>query len=608
MSTIIQRAIGAPINRLDGPVKVTGAATYAFEYQVKQPAYLYPLQATIAAGRITGIHTDTAMAEPGVLAILTHENAPKLVLGALPELMILQSDEVVYRGQIIGGVIAETLEIARYAAGLVQVDYEVWKHDAEFRSDRNDLHTPRTTFRAIPYADKDQAAQSDIDAACSSAAVALDATYTTVADYHSPMETHATIAIWTNGELTVYASTQGASMAQSILAPLFGLDPQCVRIISPHVGGAFGSKVFPHADMVLTVMAAQRIASRPVKMALTRQQMFSQVGYRSPTIQHIRLAATAEGRLTALEHEAIELTAKIVDVADNSTRSTRMMYAIPKQRTTQLLASLNVPVPMIMRGPGETTGMFALESAIDEMAIACGIDPIEFRIRNEPDVEPISGLPFSTRYLVTCLREGARLFGWDQRNPTPRTRREGSWLVGSGVAASADPIPNKPGNFSTIRVSPEGHYLVRIAAADLGTGTWTALTQIAADALDVSLEQVELQIGDSILPQASYASSSASLGCWGTAIVDAASKLCARLASDYGGVVPAEGLEVAGESQDNPYYQQFAMYSFGVQFAEVRVHIDTGEVRVPRLLGMFDVGRIINPRTWRARPTVWTYS
>jgi xanthine dehydrogenase YagR molybdenum-binding subunit len=245
--------------------------------------------------------------------------------------------------------------------------------------------------------------------------------------------------------------------------------------------------------------------------------------------------------------------------------------------------------------------MFALESAMDEMAIACSLDPIEFRIRNEPDADPESGLPFSSRNLVACLREGARRFGWQRRDSTPRTRRDRGWLVGTGVAASTYPVFRIPGSAATIRVGPDGRYVVRIGAADIGTGAWTALSQIAADALGVTIEDVELQIGDTILPVASEAGGSSGITCWGSAIVEAARRLRERLESDHGGTVPAEGLEASGEMPDNPYIEQFAMHSFGAQFAEVRVDEDTGEVRVSRLLGIFAAGRIINPKTARSQ-------
>jgi xanthine dehydrogenase YagR molybdenum-binding subunit len=254
-----------------------------------------------------------------------------------------------------------------------------------------------------------------------------------------------------------------------------------------------------------------------------------------------------------------------------------------------------------MRAPGEAPGMFALESAMDEMAIACGLDPIEFRVRNEPTVDPESGLPFSSRNLVTCLREGARRFGWELRDPTPRARRDRGWLVGTGVAASTFPVFRLPGSAATIRVDSEGRYAVLIAAADIGTGTWTALAQIAADALDVPMANVDLRIGDSALPPASVAGGSSGITSWGSAVVEAARLLRARLESDHGGTVPAGGLEVTADMPDNPHVGRFAMHSFGAQFAEVRVNEHTGEVRVPRLMGVFAVGQVINPKTARSQ-------
>jgi xanthine dehydrogenase YagR molybdenum-binding subunit len=314
------------------------------------------------------------------------------------------------------------------------------------------------------------------------------------------------------------------------------------------------------------------------------------------------MGADADGVLVALAHDSIEQTAKIKEFAENSSRSTRTMYAAPTQRTTQRLATLDVPVPTVMRAPGEAPGMFALESAIDEMAIACGLDPIEFRIRNEPEIDPASGLPFSSRHLGTCLREGADRFGWGQRDPTVRARRQDGWLVGTGVAASVYPMFRLAGN-AAIRAQPDGRYTVLLGASDLGTGTWTTLTQIAADALEVAIEDVDLEIGDSDLPVTMPIGSGGSSGIisWGTAIVEAAAQLRARLQSDHDGTVPTEGLEVAVEMPANPYTKQVSMYAFGAQFAEVRVRKDTGEVRVPRLLGVFDAGRIINPKTARSQ-------
>lgn len=599
-------AVGTPLDRIDGPQKVEGIATYAFDWPVDRPTYLYPLQSEITAGRITGVDAAAAEAEAGVLAVLTHRNAPKLALPGDPELAVLQSAEVAWRGQFVGAVIAETLEIARHAASLVRLDYQQRPHDVELRADRGDLYKP---VHAAVFGMRDGELQDgspadsllgDAAGAVASAQVRLDATYTTPMYHHNPMEPHTAVAVWTDGELTIYCSTQGVTGSRELIAAVLGLDPQRVRVVSPHVGGGFGSKVHPHSYAVLAVLAAQ-VVNRPVKFALTRQQMFSLVGYRPAGIQRIQLGAGKDGRLTAIAHDVVEQTAKAKGYAEQVAVCTRQMYAAPHRRTTHRLAPLDLPVPTIMRAPGETQGMFGLESAMDEMAIACGLDPVEFRIRNEPTVHPESGLPFSSRHLVTCLREGARRVGWARRDPTPRARRDGGWLVGTGVAASTYPSPRFPGNTTTIRVSPEGHYTVLIAAADIGTGTWTALTQIAADALGVRVEDVELRIGDTMLPRASVAGFSAGIASWGTSIVTTADKLRALLESGHGGTVPPEGLAVTADMPDNPYTAQYAMHSFGAQFVEVRVHEDTGEVRVPRLLGVFDAGRIINPKTARSQ-------
>ncbi|GAA3060060.1 xanthine dehydrogenase family protein molybdopterin-binding subunit [Streptomyces glomeratus] len=604
--SVISHAVGTPLDRLDGPDKVKGAAVYAAEHPVDRPAYLYPLQATIAVGRVIALDTAAAGAEPDVLAVLTHRNAPRLASAHDAELAVLQSDEVAYRGQIIGGVIAETPETARHAAHLVRVTYAERAHDVALRPDRDDLYKPlnaaffcRGGGELMDGSPADSAV-GDVDAALAAAEVRLDATYTTPINHHNPMEPHTAVALWSDDELTVYCSTQGVTLSRDLLATVFGLDPRRVRVVCPHVGGAFGSKVYCHSYAVLAAMAAQ-IVHRPVKFALTRRQMFSLVGYRPATVQRIRLGADPGGRLTAIAHDVVVQTAKAKGYAEQVAVCTRCMYAAPHRRTTHRLAPLDLPVPTIMRAPGQAQGMFALESAMDEMAIACGLDPVEFRIRNEPGVDPETGRPFSSRHLVDCLRDGARRFGWDRRGPVSRARREGAWLVGTGVSASTHPSPRFAGNTTTIRAGPDGRHTVLIAAADLGTGTWTALTQIAADALGVTVDEVELRIGDTALPPASPAGGSAGIDSWGTSVVETAGRLRALIDSHHGGVVPPQGLEVTSDMPDNPDAAHYAMHSFGAQFAEVRVHADTGEVRVPRLLGVFDAGRVINPKTARSQ-------
>ncbi|HEX6553199.1 MAG TPA: xanthine dehydrogenase family protein molybdopterin-binding subunit [Ktedonobacteraceae bacterium] len=595
MTKLNRRAIGAPLDRIDGPKKVTGTATYAYEHQVADVTYVFPVQSTIAKGRVVSIDASAARALPGVIAVLSHENAPPLVSLDDADLAVFQSTAVAYYGQFVAAVVAETIEIARQAAGLVVVCYEEQPHDVELRADHAGLYKPT---RVNPNQETDTAS-GDVEAALAGASFSLDHTYTTPTYHNNPLEPHATLAIYNDDGVTLYDANQGSQRIRDDVARAFELSPERVRVISPYVGGAFGSKAFTHPHVILTVMAA-RAVGRPVKLALTRQQMFSVVGYRTPTIQRIRLGADRDGHLTAIAHDVIEQTSTIREFAEQTAVATRMMYASPNRRTTHQLARLDVPTPTIMRAPGECPGMFALESAMDEMAIACGLDPVEFRILNEPEIDPETGRPFSSRGLVACLREGAQRFGWQPRDPMPRMRSTGQWLIGTGVAASTYPARQRAST-ALARVDHEGRYSVLIAASDIGTGAWTILTQIAADALEVPLERVHVEIGDSILPRAPIAGGSMGTTSWGAAIVEAARKLRARLHGEYGGIVPPGGLEETGEVGDNPEAQRFAMHAYGAQFAEVRVNIDTGEIRVPRLLGVFAAGRVMNAKTARSQ-------
>ncbi|GAA5192731.1 xanthine dehydrogenase family protein molybdopterin-binding subunit [Rugosimonospora acidiphila] len=594
--TIPAHAMGEMIDRIDGPDKVRGLARYAFEQPVERPAYLYPVQATIARGRMVGLDCRFASSEPGVLAVLHRYNAVRTrAQDGLGELDILQSDRVAFRNQFVAGVIAETSEIARHAAGLVRVEYQSEPHDVAFSADRDDLWTPSTVLSKFPM----EVDKGDVDAGLADAPVRLDRTYTTPRYYHNAMEPHTTVACWADDQFTIYTSSQGVHAARGSIAALFGLDPRQIRVISPNIGGAFGSKAHVNPELILALLAARLVPGRPVKLALTRQQAFFQAGYRPETIQRIAIGAQEDGHIVAMFHACTSPTSQVQEYAEHCTRATPTMYATPNLRTQQRLASLDIPTPTIMRAPGECPGMFALESAMDELAVECGIDPIELRMRNEPETHPGTGLPFSSRNLIACLREGAERFGWDERDPTPRSRNEDGWLVGTGVAASTYHALQVPGSVATIRAEPPGRYTVLIAAADLGTGTWTALTQVAADALGVGVSDVELRIGDTAYPQAVVAGGSAGIASWGTAICEAAGQLRQRLGR--GGTIPVEGLEVTAQMPENPYADQYSMHSFGAQFAEVRVNAETGEVRVPRLLGVFAAGRIVNPKTARSQ-------
>lgn len=597
MTELLQaHAMGQDLARRDGRAKVTGKAPYAYEAVVDNPAYCFPIQAGIARGRVAAMDTGTAESLDGVLAVLTPWNAERIASTVDAEAAVLQHDEVHFHGQLIGAVLAETSEIARQAAELVRVDYERADHDAELRADRDDLYTPDVAGPGAPAT----TVAGDVDAAMSSAAATVRQTYTTPREHHCAMEPHATVALWDpaasgSDSLTMWESTQGVHTTRAAVTEAFGLEPEQVRVISPYVGGGFGSKGFLKSNTTLAVMAARALPGRAVKLALTRQQVFPLTGYRTPTIQQVRLGADREGRLSAVAMDVIEQTSRIKEFTEPAGTAVRSMYAAPNRRTSHRLAALDVPVPTFMRAPGEAPGSFGPEVAMDELAEQLDMDPIELRVRNEPDVDPESGLPFSSRNLVACLREGARRFGWGERDSTPGVRSRDGWLLGTGVAASSFPAFQFPHSTATIRFA-DGRYAVDIGAADIGTGAWTVLPQIAADALGVPVEHVDVRIGDTNLPEASIAGGSTGTATWGSAITEAAREFRDKFGAD-----PADGDEATGDIRPNPDAARFSMHSFGAQFAEVAVNAVTGEVRVPRLLGVFAAGRIINERTARSQ-------
>lgn len=596
MTLLEPRAIGASVARHDGPAKVTGTAPYAFEHRTDEPVYLHPIQATIARGRVVAMDVGAAHDLTGTHDVLTVFDAPELADTSDGELAILQDTRVHFRGQIIGGVVAANAEIAREAAALVRVQYLAEPHDVELRADHPGLYTPELVNPSYPPDTDD----GDVDTALAGARYTVDRTYTTPIEHNNPMEPHACIAQWTARDgavaVTLFDSTQGVHVARKTLAPLFGLEPGQVRVLAPNVGGGFGSKGAPHAHNVLALMAALRAGGRPVKLALTRQQMFSLVGYRTPTIQRVRLGCGEDGRLTAIVHDVVEQTSAVKEFAEQTAVTSRTMYAGANRRTSHRLAALDVAVPFWMRAPGECPGTYAAEVAMDELAAAAGIDPIELRIRNDPAVDPETGNPWSARHLVECLRLGAERFGWASRNARPAASCVGDWFTGMGVASATYPGMAMPGNAARITYAAEGRYEVHIGAADIGTGTWTTLAQIAADALACELAAVDLRIGDSDLPSASVAGGSSGITSWGSAVVAAA----LQFRRDHGDP-PAVGASTTAEAPDNPDADTFTVQSFGAHFVEAHVNRDTGEVRVPRMLGVFSVGRAINTRTLRSQ-------
>jgi xanthine dehydrogenase YagR molybdenum-binding subunit len=569
--------LGEPHARVEALEKVTGAARYAYEHPQPDVAYCWIVPSRVAKGRIASISRPYV---PGVLAVICHENALELHPVDDHELAVLQSDRVSYRGQIVAAVVAETLELAREAAAQVEVLYaDEEPPDVDLRPDHPRMYRPEKVNPSYPT----DTFEGDFDAAFAVADVQLDATYSTPAFHNNAMEPHATLAVWEGGECTLYDSTQGPFSAAKALSDVLGAP---VRVVAPHVGGGFGSKGTPRPHAALAAMAA-KIVGRPVKLAVTRQQMFSITGYRTPTIQRMRLGADRDGRLTAIGHDVWEQTSTVREFAEQTATVTRMLYAAPNRRTTHRLAALDVPTPSWMRAPGECPGSYALECAVDELALAAGIDPVELRARNDPSVDPEEGSAFSSRHLVACLREGARRFGWADRAP----RREGRWLLGMGVASSTYPTRRRPSQ-AFARAEADGTFTVGVAAADIGTGARTVLAQIAAEVLAVPVERVRMLVGDSALPQGPVAGGSAGTASWGTAVYGA----CLRL-RDQG----LQGEATIDTTDAIEAQEDYSRHAFGAQFVEVAVDVDSGEVRVPRMLGMFACGRILNPRLARSQ-------
>ncbi|MEW2339897.1 MULTISPECIES: xanthine dehydrogenase family protein molybdopterin-binding subunit [Streptomyces] len=587
--------VGTAHTRVEGVEKVTGAARYAGEIPFADLAHGWLVLSTVARGRIISVEDGPVLAMPGVRAVLHHGNAPRLethfqgVIGPPdPTTTLFQNDRVAHLGWPVALVVAETSEQAREAAESLLVHYEEEPHDVDFRGDRPEAY-PVDGF-APGVVEK-----GDLEAELAASAHVVDVQYTTPEEHHSMMEPHAAAARWDGGRLEIVDSNQSTTWVQSDLAQMFSLEPSAVRVRSEHIGGGFGSKGV-RVHQVAAVMAAT-VLQRPVRVVLTRRQMFPLTGYRSPTSQRVRLGADAEGRLRALEHRSVSQTSTVHTFVEPSAGVPRVMVDAPAHHTANLVVPLDVPTPTFMRAPGEAPGSFALESALDELAEKCGLDPIELRVRNEPERSPVSGQPFGARNLLACFHEGARRFGWADRDPRPGVRREGRWLLGTGVAGASFHAGAGPST-ALATAEPDGSFTVRISAADIGTGARTALTLVAADALRVPVDRVRVHIGDSDFGPAMFAGGSMGTRSWAWAVDAAAEELRERLA--LGATIPPEGITVRSDTTDAVRrLAQTERHSYGAQFAEVAVDTATGEVRVRRMLGIFAAGRIVNPLTAR---------
>ncbi|HXT17173.1 MAG TPA: xanthine dehydrogenase family protein molybdopterin-binding subunit [Gemmatimonadaceae bacterium] len=602
-------SIGQPINRADGVLKVCGEAVYAAEFPIENLAYGMLIQSTIGAGRITRIDTSEAERADGAIAILTADNAeklPKKGKGAFNPpagriLSLLQDHNVHYNGEPIGVAIAETFEQARHAASLVRFEYENGEVEADFES---------ALARSYPYADKilgrdpPHTTRGEISRGLRDSEVCLDVVYRTPVETHNPIEPHATIAEWKGDELTLHDSTQFVYGVRRVVARTLGMPEEKVHVISQFAGGAFGSKGAAWSHVVLAAMAA-RHAKRPVKIVLTRRQMFGIVGARPFTTQHFEIGAMKDGTLCAMRHTATSSTSKLEEWLEPSTLATRVLYKVPNQNTSQHLVKLNTGTPTFNRAPGEASGMFALESAMDEMAERLGMDPIEFRLKNYAEEDPEEEKPWSSKSLRECYAIVADGFGWKHRDPKPRSMRENGVLIGMGMASSTYPVKQMPAS-AIARLTPDGIVEIRAATHEIGTGTRTIMPQIASDALGIPVDRIRLVLGDTTLPENPISAGSMTAASTGSAVHNAAVALRGML-NDLGiqdlashrpnAIVEARADAKPGEDAKKKY----SMHAFGAVCVEVRVDPDLGTVRLSRVVGAYGGGRVLNPKTARSQ-------
>ncbi|MFN7929145.1 MAG: xanthine dehydrogenase family protein molybdopterin-binding subunit [Blastocatellia bacterium] len=516
------KLIGLPLDRVDARLKVTGGTPYSAEYQIPNLAYGMLVESTITAGKIRAIDTTAAERAPGVIAVITHLNAERLARPVHQpsgeSLPVLQEPNIFYAGQHVACVVAETLEQAEYATALVRVTYDVAPYAVDMKDRLNQAMMPELRFGSS--GPRVQSKRGDFARGLNSAAVRVEETYSTPVEHHNPMEPHATIAMWEGDNLIVYDANQGVSGARQALAFNFGISQDNVRVISKYLGGGFGCKGQSWGHTTIAALAARHV-KRPVKVVLRRQQMFSSNGHRSPTMQELRLGADADGRLTAMSHTSTVHTSMMDEFIEPSGMITEMMYSCPNVDVAHRLVRVNVPTPTFTRAPGESSGSFALESAMDELAYKLKLDPIELRERNYAEKDEGSGHPFSSKSLREAYKLGAERFGWKQRNPQPRSMREGRWLIGYGFASASYPANFRPAAAKATMFA-DGTVLAQSGTQDVGGGMYTIATQIVADTLGLPMNRVRFELGDTRFPEAPVAGGSCSAASTGSAVLLAA--------------------------------------------------------------------------------------
>jgi xanthine dehydrogenase YagR molybdenum-binding subunit len=632
--------IGQPLTRRDGVLKVTGAARYAADHHPPGMLYAALAVSSIARGRVAFLDVAAAKAHAGVVEVMTPANKPALAQDPdektnpfMFRLDLLQSDRVRYPHQPIAVVIAKTLEAATEGAALLSPRYET--EPTRVGLDAAKSFVPP----GVGVGNPPEVHRGDVEAGLAAASERIEATYETASQYHNAMEPHAIVAAWDGDTLSVDTPSQGLVMAQGRLAGLFGISPDKIHIRSPFLGGGFGSKGLISGPQVLGIMAA-RLVGRPVKLVLRREQMYGPVGHRAPTRQTLRMGADKDGRLTALDHRTKTTSSTFDDFFEPASDISHTLYASPAIATSHEAVRVDTGTPLFMRAPGEATGSIALESAIDEMAQACAMDPLAFRLKNYAEVEPISGKPFSSKALRDCYTQGAEHFGWQRRPLAPRQMRDDAGLlVGWGVGTATFPALMFQAQ-AKAALRQDGSGITEIGAHDMGQGAWTALAQIAADGLGLDIDQVEFRSGTSDLPDGGIAGGSAHTATAGMAIHNAGADVIARLADlatnddrsplfgagnagviarggrlfrrddesrseSYADILSRAGLakiEGQGTSAADPVAQSnYAMHAHGAVFAEVKVDPDLGQMRVTRVVGAFAAGRIINPRMVRSQ-------
>lgn len=612
----VQDVIGKPLDRIDGPKKVSGKATYAAEYALDNVAYGFLVRATVGAGKITKLDAEAAKAMPGVIDVITDyatflRNPQQGGETSAPTQGV---EDVAYHGEIIAIVVAESYEEARDAAHHVKVDYAPGEGRYSFLAHREEAEKPKP--QQIPPHHK----QGDIDKAMAAAAHTVDVTYTTPSQNSAAMEPHASLAIWEDGALTLYGAYQMPSSDKQQLAKSLGVSADKVRIVAAFVGGGFGSKLGIAPESVAAAIAAKRL-NRPVKAVMARQQVFDATVRRSNTEQRMRLGADADGKLTAIGHETITSNLPGEDFFEPAGMATHFLYEGENRLITHDIVRLDWMLAGSMRAPGEAVGLIALEGAIDELAETMGIDPIELRRRNEPEQDPEKKIPYSSRSLIPCLDRGAKAFGWSQRKPAGTDRR-GDWLYGIGVASAARSNMLQK-SAAKVSIDGQGKAHVETDMTDIGTGTYTILGQIAAEILGLPLEDVIVHLGDTDAPPGAGSGGSWGAGSSGSSVYLACEALRGQIAKAIGvdegamtlkdGRVIAdnrsvplaelvgEGMEATGQIAPGHQEKTFNQASYGAHFAEVAVNVVTGEVRVKRMLGVFTAGRILNEKTARSQ-------